>query len=41
MKTLWLRVIYCAHMLAPLALVRSHLARLDESTLVRLRSLFP
>jgi hypothetical protein len=41
MKRLWLRVIYAAHMLAPLALAAAHIERLDESTVRALRALFP
>lgn len=40
MKTLWLRVIYTAHMLAPLPFVAQHIERLDEATALALRSLF-
>jgi hypothetical protein len=41
MNKLWLRIIYTAHMLAPLSLVSSHIARLDIATAERLRALFP
>lgn len=41
MNKLWLRIIYTAHMLAPLSLVSLHIARLDEPTAHRLRALFP
>jgi len=41
MNKLRLRLIYTAHMLAPLSLVSLHIARLDEPTLVALRALFP
>lgn len=40
MKTLWLRVIYTAHMLAPLPLVLRHIERLPPDTAQALRSLF-
>lgn len=40
MKTLWLRIIYTAHMLAPAAIAAAHIERLDESTVRALRSLF-
>jgi len=40
MKTLGLRVIYALHMLAPIALVSRHIARLDASTALALRELF-
>lgn len=40
MNKLWLRLIYAAHMLAPLSLVHSHIARLDATTVLALRSLF-
>jgi hypothetical protein len=41
MNKLWLRIIYTAHMLAPLPLVSLHIARLDVDTAERLRTLFP
>lgn len=40
MKTLWLRIIYTAHMTLPLSLVSLHIARLDIATAERLRALF-
>ncbi len=40
MKTLWLRVIYSAHMLAPFALVERHIERLHPDTARALHSLF-
>lgn len=40
MKTLWLRLIYTAHMLAPLPLVARHIARLHPDTAHALRTLF-
>jgi hypothetical protein len=40
MKTLWLRIIYAAHMALPLSLASFHIARLDEGTAARLRALF-
>lgn len=40
MKTLWLRIIYSLHMALPLSVVSLHVARLDEATAQRLRSLF-
>lgn len=40
MKTIWLRLIYAAHMLAPLPLVTAHIARLSPDTALALRSLF-
>lgn len=39
MHKLWLRLIYSAHMLAPVALVLWHLDRLDPDTLRALRQL--
>lgn len=41
MKTLYLRILYAAHMIAPLSLVCRHIERLDDSTAQQLRSLFP
>ncbi len=41
MKRLWLRLIYSAHMLAPLSLVLWHLRRLSPETVLALRALFP
>jgi len=36
-----LRLIYALHMLAPWPFVCRHIERLDESTAIALRSLFP
>jgi hypothetical protein len=41
MKTLWLRIIYAAHMLAPLSVALWHFERLSPDTLHALRALFP
>lgn len=41
MKTIWLRLIYSAHMLAPLSLALWHIERLSPETLRALRALFP
>lgn len=35
-----LRIIYCLHMLAPIALVARHIERLSPETALALRSLF-
>lgn len=40
MTTLWLRIIYAAHMALPPGLAAAHIARLDERTVAALRSLF-
>lgn len=40
MNKLRLRLIYAAHMLAPLSLVSLHIARLDIDTAEQLRLLF-
>jgi hypothetical protein len=41
LNTIVLRLIYTAHMLAPLSLVLWHIERLSPSTVHALRSLFP
>ncbi len=41
MKTLWLRIIYSAHILAPLPAMLWHIERLSPETLRALRALFP
>lgn len=41
MKTVWLRIIYAVHMLAPAPLALWHIERLSIDTLQALRSLFP
>jgi hypothetical protein len=40
-KTLYCRLVYTVHMLAPLSITRLLVARLDEGTAERLRQLFP
>lgn len=40
MRNIWLRLIYTAHMLAPLPLVTRHIDRLSPDTALALRSLF-
>jgi hypothetical protein len=40
MKTLWLRLIYAAHMTLPLGLAIAHIERLSPDTVQRLRALF-
>lgn len=40
MKSVWLRIIYSVHMLAPLPLVARHIDRIHPDTAHALRALF-
>lgn len=41
MRTVWLRIIYTAHILMPAPLVLWHIERLSIDTVQALRGLFP